>query len=285
MNERTPNPKRESPEIELSPESVEAQKELERARCVLYDSLNTLLRSAMGGTYAHGGEEGFSGDAASLYVLISIKNGKGEEVPELVKVGWGEFSKETFEGDRYPTLHNLPFDVYCVSQSDSYFADEKLRREMIENPAKYLQEHSLFVASRGKVKLSEKVDDDWRNRHLDKDIQATSYDEMLRTSRNQIIKERSTPEEFAAFLRELPDDPAELGRFMSYLERKVNWMSNRELQTADEKTRADVRKKHLMHYIWGMGVERVGIAIGDKKAMESVLALKKTFDFETNSFS
>ncbi|OHA89270.1 MAG: hypothetical protein A3B03_02460 [Candidatus Zambryskibacteria bacterium RIFCSPLOWO2_01_FULL_42_41] len=296
MNERTPNPKHESPEIDLSPErredqpeptpeSVEAQKELERARGVLHDSFNTLLRSAMGGTYAHGGEEGFSGDAASLYVLTSIKNKKGEEVPELVKVGWGEFSKETFEGDQYPTFHNLPFDVYCVSQSNSYFADEKLRKEMTENPAKYLKEHSLFVASKGKVKLSEKVDGDWRNRRLDKDIQATPYDEMLRTSRNQIIRERSTPEEFAAFLRELPDDPAELGSYMSDLEHRVDWMGDRELQTADEKTRADVRKKHLMHYIWGMGVERVGIAVGDKKAMESVLALKKTFDFETNSFS
>ena len=90
MNERTPNPKHESPEIDLSPErredqpeptpeSVEAQKELERARGVLHDSFNTLLRSAMGGTYAHGGEEGFSGDAASLYVLTSIKNKKGED--------------------------------------------------------------------------------------------------------------------------------------------------------------------------------------------------------------
>jgi hypothetical protein len=61
-------------------------------------------------------------------------------------------------------------------------------------------------------------------------------------------------------------------------------MGDRELQAADEKTRADVRKKFLMHILWGMGTERVGIAVGDKKAMESILALKKQFDFETNYF-
>ena len=62
-------------------------------------------------------------------------------------------------------------------------------------------------------------------------------------------------------------------------------MGERELQVADEQTRIAVRKKHLMHYIWGMGVERVGIAVGDKKAMESIIELKKRFDFQTNSFT
>ena len=42
-------------------ESVEAKKELEHARGRLHDSFDTLLRSAMGGTYAHSDEEGFSG--------------------------------------------------------------------------------------------------------------------------------------------------------------------------------------------------------------------------------
>lgn len=293
MSEKIPNPRHESPEIDLSseigdqiegagqtPENFEAQQK--RARLCLDDSFETLFRARMGGGYARSNEEAFSGDAASIYVLASMKNEKGEEVPELVKVGWGEFSKETFEGDRYPTFKNFPYDIFCVSQSDSYFADEKLRQEMAKNPQKFLSEHSLFVASNGNVQKSERID--FRTRRLDKDIQAVPYDEMLRTVRNQIIQERATPEEFAAFLRELPDDPTELGRYTSDLEHRVDWMSDRELETADEKTKADVRKKHLMHILWGMGTERVGIAVGDKKAMESILDLKKQFDFETNSF-
>ena len=273
-------PPRLKHEAEPMPENFEAQQK--RARRYLADSFETLFRARMGGGYARNNEEAFSGDAASIYVLVSLKNEKGEETPELVKVGWGEFSKETFEGDQHPTFKNFPFDIYCVSQSDSYFADEQLRREMTENPQKFLSEHSLFVASNGKVQKSERID--YRNRHLNKDIKAVAYDEMLRTVRNQIINERATPEEFAAFLRELPDDPMELGRYTSDLEHRVDWMSDQELQAADEKTRADVRKKHLMHYLWGIGTERVGIAVGDKKAMESILALKKRFDFETKSF-
>ncbi|MEA3272194.1 MAG: hypothetical protein U9P90_00830 [Patescibacteria group bacterium] len=271
-----------SKEEEVTPENMEVKKELERAKIRLHDSFDTLLNSRMGGSYAKINEEGYSGDGASIYVLTFLKNKKGEETPELVQIGWGEFSKETFESDRYPAFRDIPFDVYCVSQSDSYFADEQLREEMAKNPVKYLSEHSIFVASNGRVKLSEQIDS--HNRRLDKDINAVPYDEMLRIVRNQIIKERSTPEEFAHFLRELPDDPEELGRYMSDLEHRVDWMSDRELKTVDKKTRADVKKKRLMHCLWGMGVERVGIAVGDKKAMESVLALKKHFDFETNSF-
>lgn len=293
MSEKIPNPKYETSEINLSsekgsqiegtgktPENFEAQQK--RARQYLDDSLETLFRAKMGGSYAKKEEEAFSGDAASIYVLASMKNERGEVVPELVKVGWGEFSKETFESDRYPIFRNFPFDIYCVSQSDSYFADEQLREEMKKNPQKYLSERSLFVASNGKVQKSERVD--FRTLHLNKDIQAVPYDELLRTVRNQIINEHTTPEEFAAFLRELPNDPTELGRYMSDLEHRVDWMSDGELQIADEKIKADVRNKYLMHILWGMGTEKVGIAVGNKKAMESVLDLKKQFDFETNFF-
>lgn len=295
MSEKIPNPKHESPEIDLSlekgdqvepikptAEDIEAQRQRERTRRHLDDSLETLFNAKMGGGYARSDEEGFSGDAASIYVLASMKNEQGEEMPELVKAGWGEFSKETFASGRYPAFKNFPYDIYCVSQRDSYFADEKLRKEAKENPQKFLTEHSLFVASKGKVQKSERID--FHTSRLNKNIQAVPYDELLRAVRNQIIKERTSPEEFAVFLRELPDDSAELGKYMSDLEHRVDWMSDSELQAADEKTRAEARKKSLMHILWGMGTERVGIAIGDKKAMESVLALKKQFDFKTNSF-
>lgn len=263
-------------------ENEEAEKQLQRSRLKLHDVFETLFNSAMGGTYAQRNEDGFSGDAASIFVLTSFKNKAGEETPELIKVGWGEFSTKTFTDNKYPAFKNFPYDIYCVSQTDSYFADEKLRKKMAEDPKKYLSEHSLFVASNGQVQKSEKID---RRRQLSREVQATPYDEMLCAVRNQIIRERTTLEEFAAFLKELPDDPIELGKYASHLERSVDWLNYQELQLADENTKAQLKKKRLLHYLWGMGVEKVGIAVGDEKAMESILALKKQFNFETNSFT
>ncbi len=72
---------------------------------------------------------------------------------------------------------------------------------------------------------------------------------------------------------------------MSDLDRSIGWLSPRERERVDEETKAKFRKKELLHYLWNMGVERYGIAVGDKEAMESVLDLKKQFDFETNSFT
>lgn len=288
MRETTPNPGNESQQADLppqiqekeskpTPESFEAQRK--RARQYLEDSFNNLFGARMGRTYANSNEDGFSGDGASLYVIVSMQNEKGEEIPELVKVGWGEFSKETFEGDQFPAFRNFPYDIYCISQGDSYFADPKKIKKITENPKQFLSEHSLFVASNGKVQKSE-----MSTHRLNKVIQAIPYDEMLRTVRNQILNERTTPQEFATFLRELPDDVVALGKYTSDLERRVKWMSNKELDDADEKTRANVRKKHLMYILWEMGTERSGIAVGDNKAMEGLLALKNQFDFKSNSF-
>ncbi len=261
-------------------ESFEAQQKRERK--YLNDSIETLFGAKMGGGYAQSDEKAFSGDAASIYLVVSMMDKEGNESPELVNVGWGEFSRETFESGRYPTFKNFPYDIYCVSQTDSFFADEKLRKEMAENPQKFLAEHSLFVASNGKVQTSERIDH--RTRSLNRAIQAVPYADVLRTVRNQIISEQTAPGEFAAFLRELPDSADDLGAYVADLENRVDWMSHGDLEKADEKTKADVRKKHLMHMLWGMGTETVGIAIGDRKPMESIMALKQQFDFETGSF-
>lgn len=265
-----------------SEQEVKETKQRERAIAQLHDAFGTLLGGAdWGGDFARHGEEGFSGDGASLVTFVSFRNESGEEIPQLVKVAWGEFSKETFAGDKYPAFHNFPLDVYCISQGDSFHAGEKLKKQMKEDPQGYLKAHSIFAARQGEVQLAEGTFP--RNLHLDRDIQAVPYDEMLRTVRNQIITVRSTPEEFAGFLKTLPDDPTELGKHMVDIDR-APFASEHELRFADEQTKKEARKKHLLHYLWGMGVEQVGIAVGDRKASESVLALKNRFDFKTNSF-
>lgn len=293
MKERIPKLKYESSGKNLSNQKDLFEEEKEgvledfemmqkRKRRFLIDAFETLFGATMGGTYAERNEELFSGDGAPIYVLVSMKNEKGEEIPELVKVGWGEFSKQTFESDRYPAFKNFPFDIYCVSQKDSYFADEKLKEEMIKNPQKYLSEHSLFVATNGKVQEAERID--FQTRRLNKKIHPIPYDEMLCMVRNQIINERTTPEEFSDFLQELPDHPTELYRYIKNLDQNVRWLSGRELEKSDEETKANIKRKYLMGLLLGMGIEHAGVYAGDKRAMESILALKKQFDFETNSF-
>ena len=166
-------------------------------------------------------------------VLISVKNEEGEDIPRLFKVGWGEFSRETFEGDKYPAFRNFPHDIYCVSQWDNYFAGEKIAKKMQEDPKGYLSEYSIFVARNGKIQRP--TGSESSAPHLEGDIKAIPYEDMLRTVRNQIIQTRTTPEEFAAFLCELPDDPTELSKYVRYLFSDELSMTRRGFEEADEK--------------------------------------------------
>ncbi len=122
------------------------------------------------------GDDYFSGDAASLFTLLNDP----EQVHKLIKIGWGEFSKETFSGplrksfgarpeseERYrkqqQALRDLPTPVYCVRQYDSYFADEKQREIMEKNPGEYLKENSVFMYNQGKFLGSK--DEEWLNNY------------------------------------------------------------------------------------------------------------------------
>ena len=129
--------------------------------------------------YAREDEECFSGDGASLFMLVNFNKDDGEKT-ELVKIGWGEFSKQVFTkgdkskySDRVPeykdgkyygykaqheVLRNLPFDVYCVNQRDSYFADEETQNDMYLNSEKYLRDNALFVARNGEVTIATRHD-------------------------------------------------------------------------------------------------------------------------------
>ena len=300
MNEKISDPTNESPIIESpSKESdlIDIEQESNNSRAsqekmwqeevlqkkdyeYLGRACETLFK-ANGTTFAHFGEDAFSGDAATIMVLISAKDEEGKDIPRLFKVGWGEFSKKTFESGQYLAFENFPHDIYCVSQRDSYFADEELIREMEEDPKKYLSEHSIFASRNGQVQVSTRLD--LRTRHLDREIQAIPYEDMLRTVRNQIIQVHTTPEEFAAFLRELPDNPVALGIHVRYLY-DLNWLNENELKNANEKEISDNRKKHLLHLFTGMGVNTYGMGLGAKESMESMLELKKQFNFETNFF-
>ena len=154
--------------------------------------------------YARADEECFSGDGASLFMLVKLHK-EGREKTELVKIGWGEFSKQVFtKGDKskysdyvpeyrdgkyygykaqHEVLRSLPFDVYCVSQSDSYFADKETQKDMCFNPEKYLRENALFVARNGEVTMATKHDH--QNHELEYEIKPISEEEA-KTSINEM---------------------------------------------------------------------------------------------------
>lgn len=117
-------------------------------------------------------EEGFSGDGASLFTLVNVeKDGVIKTV--LMKLGWGEFSYNVFrKGDKSrfsdyiperrdgpdfrlvaqdELLKEMPIQIACVSQHDSYFANVDAIEKMAYDPVAYLRENALFVAEDGQV--------------------------------------------------------------------------------------------------------------------------------------
>lgn len=248
-------------------------KRIETNYKIIRDLTNFFFNSD-GGTYGHHGEPGFSGDGANLYALVSMNDERGINTNRLVKITWGEFSSLTFSSGKYKQFNNFPIDLYCVQQSDSQFADATLRFQMNNHPEEYLKEHAVFAAKSGDVQLT--MVQDFKRQPLDREIKPIAFEALVSTLRNQIIKSKSSPEEFAEFLRQLPDELNELGQRTKELE-KFSSDSGTDL--------ANKRQGELWVIFRNMGLETTtGSAVGDKKAMEAVLALKKQFDFESNTF-
>lgn len=193
----------------LSEESIHAEfdKQLEDSKRIrdAFSNIDGKGNFGLDGLpYANFEEEGFSGDGASLFMLVRFEKEDGPKT-ELVKIGWGEFSKQTFtKGDKskysdyvpeykdgkyygyvaeHEVLRSLPFDVYCVGQRESYFADEETQNDMCFRPEKYLKKHAIFVANNGNVTMASKQDAGLpmgeRNRNLDYDITSITEEEAL----------------------------------------------------------------------------------------------------------
>ncbi len=109
------------------------------------------------------GDEYFSGDAASIYTLLSDNE---ELKPFLVKLGWGEVSKNTFVEESDETKKNsnkffrpedsvgkkiksLPFPIYVVRQSDSYLISKEEFEKNQNDPENFLFNKAIFVFDKG----------------------------------------------------------------------------------------------------------------------------------------
>ena len=102
---------------------AEKVKELQK---LIYEKIASLLNPVVAGEAF---DDYFSGDAASSYTLVKLKNGQFK----MEKLGWGEMSKDTFtkpvEELLYPEtsgkIREIPVPIYCVSQGDSYFLSKE----------------------------------------------------------------------------------------------------------------------------------------------------------------
>lgn len=148
-----------------------------------------------GAVLGYFGQELFSLDAASLFTLVQEKNEK-----KLVKLGWGEFCKDTFVApvekaiypytsengkleaiERLNELRNIPAPLYCVRQHDSYLSDEDTRALMSSDPKEYLAKKALFVYNNGEVTANPLI------AHLDKQqkqkeflVSSANVDEVIK---------------------------------------------------------------------------------------------------------
>lgn len=182
-------------------------------------------------------EEGFSGDGASLFTLVNVER-DGVTKTCLMKLGWGEFSHDVFRkganskfSDHVPKyqdgpdfrlvargklLKELPFQMFCVSQRDSYLADKvETLEEMAYNPVSYLKENSLFATEDGQVTPADRSFENRKNPAIhglpNYEFKVYSEQEILETLeelrvRYQEIVERMQQEYFNSMSNSMEND-------------------------------------------------------------------------------
>lgn len=132
------------------------------------------------------GDNHFSFDAASYYTLTEGDDGKVKPV----KLGWGEMSEQTFLSPKdkliYPETNGLireiPLPMYCLSQSNSYFADESKIKQMQEDVISYFKEKAIFIFDKDGFGFvgNEKIDNSNFKKHLNLDnLPVVKIDEAI----------------------------------------------------------------------------------------------------------
>lgn len=248
------------------------------------DVSETAFRCLWGGGFAAPGDDWFSGDAATIYTLVSLDDGQ----EKLLPLGWGEFSKDVFETNRYPAFQQAPYDIFVVRQFDSYFADKDKQVLMRDDPKRFLQEHALMVARNGAATLLGETAD--RTEH---DFKVVPYRSFMADTRNLILHTRTVSslkepidlDDFAKFVGKLPRTPAELYEVIKRIN-SYDYMAPTDLHSRDitEQEKQAEREKYYLGLMFGMGVDSFGISVGAENAMQSVAELADLFDQEAKEF-
>jgi hypothetical protein len=257
-------------------ENISEDKEMRYEIAKLQNVFEVAFYGALKGGSFTGGEESLAGDAASLFALVEVPTSSGEETA-LAKIGWGEFSESTFKGGKYPAFTESGFEIYCVPQWESYFADEDLQEKMKEDPAGYLKDKGVFRVKNGQLEIT-----GFKDQFKDKPT-AIPYDKAIKMARNTAVRAKSSPGEFADFLTNLPDDENKLADFIAKYAH-MPFLSRKERKSVSVDMLRDQQIKDLVELLPYMGIETLGIFAGDKKAMRSILELKRQFNFETKQF-
>lgn len=262
--------------------------ELEDAALKIFSVSETMLGSSLC-VLAQSGERCFSGDGASLLSAVVVNASDGQPHNRLVKLAWGEFSAESFSPPYSRTVreaeHNraavaalrgLSFPIAVVSQSESYFASDSVRQQMIADPESYLREHCLLCLEGGKIRWEGWPDSFYPEAESPArakiPLAPAPYGAVLTDLRNAAVAARTSPDSFAEFLRSLPSDPVELGALVAKAFQERYGSERGKFATE-------------MGVFTRLGTRQYGIAVGDLTAMNELLALKSAFDFGAGKFT
>lgn len=256
--------------MEPKPEKTESQ--LNTIQQV-HDCLDTLIGSGRcDGTQIFSNwhqekEEGLI-PGGSMNILISIN---GQDTPELINIGYGRISHQTFKKDIFQQLpfefkkdifQQLPFDIYCSNSNKNYY---EYREDKEKNPKKYLSKTVEFVANNGEIVLNPKIKDPIKAEYL------------ITLLRNKIINTQTTPEEFSSFFQNLPNDIVKLGE---YFQNPSTYFQGPEFESmpSEERMEKNAKIARLIDTLWGIGINKFG------ESMRSIIDLKKKFDFSQHRF-
>ena len=243
-----------------------------------------VFKSKWGLAAAEYGEECFSGDGASLFTLV-----KFDGDVDLVKLGWGEFSRETFEGDCYPHFKKCPFDIYVVDQDSGYFHIRDILTKLNYDYPEYLKRYSVLVARAGVVVKGPSYFEKGRQ-SMDYPVSSIKYEDMMTTLRNMAISEGNmmdmktgitefdvSPTSFSKFLKGLPEDESEMLKMF----REYRFYGHKKYLTPFDINNGnydqDRINEHVKAYYIGM-IYQMGVGEKDIKSLIS------RFDHEKKEF-
>lgn len=269
----------------------------------LHDVMDSCFKCQMGGGFARSNERGFSGDAASLYSLIEINH-----QPCLVKVGWGEFSHQTFTSGQHPYLENSPLDLYCVSQSNSYFSNANQRDLMQTNPQEFLRQNALFVVTKKESNSAKIIPSQYnrseRSGNLDYGFPVENYENALCSLRNLALQRLTNDlaaisstelsankvneyrQKFTNFILKLKHitSDLELGNFLIKIDHRP-CLADSHYHSLNSIQQELQDEKCFCSLLIRLGIETCGCHANDPKSMLSIRELLSKYNLVAQKFT
>lgn len=148
-----------------------------------------------------------SSDWAILYTIIKTNDNKYT----LIKVWAWEFNTELFnqENINSPSVDyknikwfsRTPVPLFVVNQEDSYFANEEQKLEKLNNPQKYLENHSVIVVPQKKQAYIKT-----KNNTINfNDIKILSTDDVIKQLQTALLESKFSEQDQKDIAKNLKD--------------------------------------------------------------------------------